>query len=81
MSQPEPDLGAHDSELGRLEEQVLELLRDEGPMQVSDVAEELDCTHEEARSSMSDLSQKHLVASLPNFEYEYVGEQPEKRPA
>ncbi|MCG1001917.1 MULTISPECIES: GntR family transcriptional regulator [Halobacterium] len=81
MEHPRSDVASLEVELEKLEEDVLRVLEEKGPMKISEVAEELDCSHDTVREAMNNLSRKRLVASLPSFEYEYVGEQTQRKPA
>lgn len=80
MPNPSSELDELQSELDESLMTVLELLNEEGSMRISEIASRLDEDHEEVRAVMNALSKKHVVASSPNFEYEYVGKQEQKKP-
>ncbi|WP_143420984.1 hypothetical protein [Halorubrum halodurans] len=71
----------YDKKLSESELEVAKLLEDEGSMRISEISTKLDADHEEVRSSMNKLSKNRMVASLPSFEYEFLGEQEQKKPS
>lgn len=70
-----------EEKLEKSEMEVAKLLENEGSMRISEISERLDADHEEVRRSMNKLSKNRMVASLPSFEYEFLGEQDQKKPS
>lgn len=56
------------------EREVLEVIKSKEPVHLTKVSAIVGQELEEVKSIATSLSRKHLVATMPGFKYEYVGD-------